>query len=207
LIELLVVIAIIGILASILLAAVSKVKEKANQKKCMANLKEMGTSLALYSDTFGVYPNYGGKRDWAALCTSLTGLDPKELMCPNHGLSQAYNVNGDVWVSGAFSALTGATGPLYTQDFLPSGVTADDTISYDGRKTVSLIPASAVSPASTAIAADSNQRPSTQRHSDGRNVLYADLHVEWVTPYKVNDVDAVNPSKSFEVLSQKYDGT
>ena len=55
LIELLVVIAIIAILAAILLPALNSARERGRSASCINNLKQMGTSIFTYGDTYDGY--------------------------------------------------------------------------------------------------------------------------------------------------------
>jgi prepilin-type N-terminal cleavage/methylation domain-containing protein len=50
LVELLVVIAIIGILAALLLSALSGAKERGNRARCKSNLHQIGLALHLYAE-------------------------------------------------------------------------------------------------------------------------------------------------------------
>src|SRR5262245_58303427 len=96
LVELLVVIAIIGVLISLLLPAVQKIRDAANRTKCANNLRQIGLALITYNDTLGQFPpgvvnpdqrpwnqfgtaNYGTHAWWSWLAELLPFVEQKNL--------------------------------------------------------------------------------------------------------------------------------
>lgn len=112
LIELLVVVAILGILASLLLPALSLAKAKGKRAACLSNLRQIGTALHLYADDhegqipFGpvappftspasFYPSTGAPTSLLSLrdgqpvglglmLDSALGSEPRVLFCPGN---------------------------------------------------------------------------------------------------------------------------
>jgi prepilin-type N-terminal cleavage/methylation domain-containing protein len=72
LIELLVVIAIIAILAAILFPVFAQAREKARQTACLSNMKQIGTSMMMYTQDYDeLFPagnfTFGAQSSWAQL--------------------------------------------------------------------------------------------------------------------------------------------
>ena len=203
LIELLVVIAVIGILAAMLLPALSSAKQRAWTAGCNSNLHQIGLGMKMFADdNDGLYPESGGNIYWGATDPTTGKPGWMEQIFRYVGNTNVYNCPGNVQLAvpyqgpfnyfngcnaayvaaGGFAAVNGAK-IKFPAAYVLGGDTAG---TQSGRIQFDPLDADKDDYTQNCVggAADDSLTEFWQIHAQGQNVLFADGHAKW---YKLFD--------------------
>jgi len=203
LIELLVVIAIIGVLAAMLLPALSRARAKAAAAQCISNLHQIYTGMTLYADEHDEkYPVSGATIPWDQI-DATTGLHSwMQQIFPYVKNINVYHcpldrVSSFSYFNGCRAAFVAATPNgfasvdrrriTYSAAFVLSGDTGGDA----GGTLFSPADADKDDYTQNCVGgptAGSDVWMAWQRHGAGQNLLFADGHVQWYGRFVAADM-------------------
>jgi prepilin-type processing-associated H-X9-DG protein/prepilin-type N-terminal cleavage/methylation domain-containing protein len=200
LIELLVVIAIIGILASMLLPALSQARRVALRSNCAGNLKQINSAMYMYlGDYDEIFPWHYNEADywWFEL------IDGNPSLFQTHQVPTGYIFSKDLWTCPSDNKKwTDYHCNMLSYGFNWRNLGRNSTVPTTVRVTTRL--GQIKDPSSTIMLADSRITEATdqtrciiepttswtanvaRRHNGGSNVGFADGHVSW---HKFWDID------------------
>ena len=209
LIELLVVIAIIGILAAILLPALSSAKQRAWTTQCNSNLHQVGMGMRMFADENNeFYPESGATIYWGADDPTTEKPGWMEQIFPCVGNTNVYDCPGNVQLphqyQGPFNYFNGCNAAyVVAKTFAPVKATmimfssafvlGGDTVGTDDDNTgaqFQLLDADKDDYTQNCVggAADPSLTEFWKIHSRGQNLMFADGHSKWYKSYNPGEM-------------------
>jgi len=185
LIELLVVIAIIGILAAMLLPALSRARERAKMAQDVSNLHQLGVAMAMWWDD---HDQHFMPLEDGGFVSSLTNSWPILLLPYVVNAKNVYHCPDDkyfIWDGGSMSAKTESygydywaltSGTVYTGAALSLCANSAKTLLLSDSTDADSLPGS--SQYAYAVSDWGPEQPSLTRHNGWANCLYVDQHAE-----------------------------
>jgi prepilin-type N-terminal cleavage/methylation domain-containing protein len=203
LIELLVVIAIIGILAALLLPALSAAKQRAWTTQCLSNLHQIGLGMRMFADDAnGLYPESGGVILWDQTDPDTHAASWLQQILPYTQNTNLYQCPTDhrtafSYFNGARAAyvITNGIAPVNSRmvRFPTALVLAGDTTSMALDNSGLFFQADdADKDDYTQDCAGGNESESQavewRTHGKGQNLLFDDGHVKWYAGFNTNEM-------------------